>query len=623
MKRTALRTLLIASLWTALPAQAESPPLVVVIPLTAHEAALSASDKALLFEMVRTGAADELNPVGFNVLAAENTYELLRAQGVEPTTLECEGDCALELANKIGAGLFISGSVTRTEGLLVVYLRLFEQRDGRQVSSLKLEGALVQDLRRQFDQQRKEFFAKGVARLDPDQRPAASVIRSARKNDGFLNVASDPPADVTVDGEAVGRTPLRRLPVSAGSHVVVLTAPMRRSAAVEVVVNAGAEAQVKQTLTPSSATLDLSAEPGNANVKLDGRRVAPGQVATSAGKHRLDADADGYAPETRTFSVEEGQTASARLTLRARPVRVVLSANLEGSCELDGRSYKVQLRPTLAEVMPGRYPVSCVRDRAASVARELVAKAGESATLVVEFKEVKLGQSETEPKSGLVFLQVSPGSASLGCLPGDGCDATEAPPRTERVEPFSLGRTETTVAAFSACVSAGACGAEPLQRAGTLQECSGPAGRQTHPINCVSQTEAQAFCAWIGGRLPSDAEWEYATRLARPSQVPAELNGCDTSCWGRFHLPWANRTAEDGFSGTAPVASYAAPGSTAFTDLLGNVAEWTSSDPDGSLATRSVRGGGWNSSPATLTPGARAALAPSDWSEAVGFRCVR
>lgn len=605
------------------PAGAQSSPLVSVLPLTAREAALPESDRSLLFEMVRTGAADELNPQGFTVLATENTFELLRAQGVDPATLECEGNCALELSRKIGATLFISGSVTRTEGLLVVYLRLYEQRDGRQVSSARLEGASVRDLRRQFDEQKKEFFARGVARLDVDQRPLRALTRAAKKNDGFLNVTSDPVADVWVDGEALGRTPVRRYPLAPGSHLVLLSAPQRRSVSAQVQVNAGQEAQVTQALVPSSATLQLTVQPEGANVKLDGRRVTPGTVPTSAGRHRLEVDADGYAPATQEFSVEEEQTASVHLVLRARPVRVALSANLEGSCTVDGRTYKVERKPLVIELAPGTYTAACTRDRAAQVTRELVARAGEAASLLVEFRDVELGGSAQDERSGLWFLQLPPGMAQLGCAEDERCEAAAPRPHAERVEPFWLAATETPVAAFAACVAAGACSQEPLGRKGPLGECTGTTGRQRHPLNCVTQVEAEAFCAWTGGRLPTDSEWEYAARLAKPSRMATELNGCDRGCASRFHFPWAHSGSDDGFATTAPVGSYAPSGSKLLVDLLGNVAEWTSSNPDGSGRARVVRGGGWNSSLASLNAGAEAALPPLDWSEAVGFRCAR
>jgi serine/threonine-protein kinase len=135
-----------------------------------------------------------------------------------------------------------------------------------------------------------------------------------------------------------------------------------------------------------------------------------------------------------------------------------------------------------------------------------------------------------------------------------------------RIAPFCLGRWEVTVAEYEACAAANVC--EPADRDGDAAgpaaaapalpgsiglECnSGRAGRERYPINCVSFLQAQRFCAWRGGRLPNEAEWEYAAEDVTPD--PGE-----------------------GHKGTLPVGSFPAGSNPeGVLDLFGNVSEWTS-----------------------------------------------
>lgn len=134
---------------------------------------------------------------------------------------------------------------------------------------------------------------------------------------------------------------------------------------------------------------------------------------------------------------------------------------------------------------------------------------------------------------------------------------------------FQIDKTEVTVEAYAACVTAGSCTA-----AGTGGACNwGVAGHNKHPINCGDWNQAVAFCSWSGKRLPTAEEWEYAAR--RPDE--------------RFY-PWgstpedatklnANLPADSYPDGTAPVGTYSPAGDTVdgLEDMAGNVWEWMAS----------------------------------------------
>jgi formylglycine-generating enzyme required for sulfatase activity len=103
-------------------------------------------------------------------------------------------------------------------------------------------------------------------------------------------------------------------------------------------------------------------------------------------------------------------------------------------------------------------------------------------------------------------------------------------------------------------------------------------GRDRHPVTQVAYADAEAYAAWCGKVLPTEAEWEFAAR--------GGLDGA-TFVWGDEHrpngrmlantwqgqFPWQN-TLEDGFLGTAPVKSFP-PNGFGLYDMAGNVWEWT------------------------------------------------
>lgn len=180
--------------------------------------------------------------------------------------------------------------------------------------------------------------------------------------------------------------------------------------------------------------------------------------------------------------------------------------------------------------------------------------------------------------------------------------------------------------------------------------------RELHPINGVTWWTAQEFCRWDGGRLPTEAEWEYAAQGRdvdglRPlrlypwgDQAPGwEPPMCTMNCRClRAQIVFCG--GEDGTS-TRRVGSFSPTGG--LFDLAGNLWEWTAdwyvpypvpdagsscwggvipSNPlctDGINNGRTTRGGAWNNYPADVTSVNRIGQNPGGTFQNVGFRCAR
>jgi formylglycine-generating enzyme required for sulfatase activity len=256
----------------------------------------------------------------------------------------------------------------------------------------------------------------------------------------------------------------------------------------------------------------------------------------------------------------------------------------------------------------------------------------------------------TRPTDGMVMVYVSGSTFQMGStdseikaalaqceqLYGTGeCDpslsADESPPHLVTLDSFYIDRTEVTNSQYALCVAAGICQVSSYARNPIYNE-------DDYPVVGVSWDDAAAYCIWAGGRLPTEAEWEYAARGSNGRIYPwgdtfdgTRLNYCDSRCTEEHK----DTDHDDGYKVTAPVGSF--PDGISWCkvlDIAGNVSEWVQ-DWHGNYPTepqtnptgpqtgsfKVLRGGSWINDQVGVRAANRMYPMSSERVGFIGFRC--
>jgi formylglycine-generating enzyme required for sulfatase activity len=271
-----------------------------------------------------------------------------------------------------------------------------------------------------------------------------------------------------------------------------------------------------------------------------------------------------------------------------------------------------------------------------------------------------LGDTRTRSTDGMVMVYVPGGTFQMGSSEAEigaafelceqehgsgecskGWFEDESPQHTITLDAFWIDRTEVTNAQYKQCVEAGVCQAPTMCAFGepTYQDAS----KADHPVVCVDWHGAQAYCEWAGGRLPTEAEWEYAARGLQGNIYP----------WGdEFECSRSNLDDEtevddfvvlggegcDGYERTAPVGSFEDGASwCGALDMAGNVWEWVvdwydadyyadspARNPQGpdSGDSRVLRGSSWANRSIEVRSALRHWYPPHIRLDFMGLRCV-
>ena len=203
------------------------------------------------------------------------------------------------------------------------------------------------------------------------------------------------------------------------------------------------------------------------------------------------------------------------------------------------------------------------------------------------------GSSKVNPRDGLTYQWIPPGSYFTGCLPEDReCYGLER--HREKIvvaSGFWIGRTEVTQAAYKRVMNA----APSFYKGADF------------PADRVGWTDATAYCSRIGMRLPTESEWEWAA-YGGTAEVPTEPLGS---------LAWYDPNSNDT---THPVATRL-PNGFGLRDMLGNVWEWVQ-DAGKGPGEHILKGGSFYNTSRDVRVSGRLSAPPDLRHRDIGFRCA-
>ncbi|MGA1675904.1 MAG: SUMF1/EgtB/PvdO family nonheme iron enzyme [Pseudomonadales bacterium] len=440
---------------------------------------------------------------------------------------------------------------------------------------------------------------------------------------GALALASNPRgATVRINGELqAGLTPLVINPIIAGRHQIELRLPKRETLMIEVEVLPGQTVELARDLAPARlGTVRVVSTPRQARARLrdaDGAEHAT-DVPLPYGRYTLTVNAPGHHAVEQTVLVN---AAEKTLTIVLQPVTGTLLVQVQPS----SASITVNRPGARTEVYRSgvSYPAGPVTIEARApgfrTQRRTVHIEDGQRVVNIALKAVS-GQAGDRIRDALPGGHLAPEAIVVpaGQISTSGGGQNVRRIRGVRFEyPFAMSVTEITRGEWR--VFANATGrSTPNPREGETDQ---------HPISRIRFDEAVAYADWLTQatgaiwRVPSEAEWEYAARAGdsnefaggesaggdpaggTASAICTYGNVADRTAAGVFRA-WDTIDCDDGALRPVQVGRYQA-NAWGLKDMIGNVAEWTSTcwdsapgtpdDPDTDCGSRVVRGGSWDS----------------------------
>jgi formylglycine-generating enzyme required for sulfatase activity len=597
------------------PAFAAGRPRVAVMEIEDRSGTLKARLRGDLTEYLRVQLTATGRYVVIDKTRQAKALKRLVSEQQKESYKQCYAEsCQIPLGQALSADSILRTTVTRIGGIYAISAELVDLE--KQASM----GAAVEECEGEPKRRRDRRLMQAVKRL---------VAKLPRPGEG---------------GKLV--SPAARPASSTGSPVVPPPPPP---------VGGGGPTVSSGEVTEAKGELIVSVKPKK-GVRLDltdpkGKGIASGvpyrNQRAPVGRWKVLARAQGYEDLEQSFDVPPDELTPIKLELRPLGGLVVEGKPKGARVEVTGPggfSNTGGLRWEANGLRSGRYRVVVTRKGYAGYNSEVEVRPGEVARVSVVLKKERASKKSSvdraeRGRAGMEWVSLPGGSFRMGSEEGQ---ADEKPVRRVTLGGFEMARTETTVGQYRACVEAGACRSPHWDDGACYVWTGGGTGKgvapsslrgERQPIVCVDWHQAKAFCEWAGGRLPTEAEWEYAARSGgKAKKYP----------WGDATATCARAVMNEG-SGigcgkdrTWPVCSKPA-GNTeqGLCDMAGNVWEWVSdwkgaypaagqTNPGGPRSgSARVTRGGFGIVPSTLRAANRNSYPPGFADVVSGFRCAR
>ncbi|MCK4448694.1 MAG: SUMF1/EgtB/PvdO family nonheme iron enzyme, partial [Candidatus Marinimicrobia bacterium] len=369
-------------------------------------------------------------------------------------------------------------------------------------------------------------------------------------------------------------------------------------------------------LVKTTAILTINTTPSDAEVYVNGERKTSRSLEVAPGRYRIEVKKDGWYSDSRTITVEKGQDQSQTFALRrmtgklqlvVEPMEtgVVMKQDNRQIDAWSGSKYK-------RDIPVGQYTLEFAASGYADQKKTIHIEENKTVTLNIKMEK----RSSTSPvaSSGSTgnMIFVKGGTFTMGSNNGD---SNEKPTHRVTVSDFYIGKYEVTHEEFIKFLNAVGVLSSGSYKGNELidmddSDCAisyrsgsfySKGSKYADDIKCpvieVTWYGANEYCKWAGGRLPTEAEWEYAARGGNKSKGYnySGSNNIGDVAW--YTSNSSRKTHPDGQKQPNELGIY---------DMSGNVWEWcwdwygsysssNQTNPTGpaSGSVRVLRGGSW------------------------------
>ncbi len=277
------------------------------------------------------------------------------------------------------------------------------------------------------------------------------------------------------------------------------------------------------------------------------------------------------------------------------------------------------------------HPTTGKRQKVSRLALGVAAVLWAVVLMIVLFKSTSTSVTKVRSKDRMAMVYVPEGKFTMGSNESDSKWDNERPEHEVHLNSYWIDKYEVSNAQYGMCVRDGSCTIPKNPSFSSTGQYEGFARNNHFPVVYVNWEQAKTYCEWVGGSLPTEAQWEKAARGTDGRKYPwgNESPSCDKANYNpAFSRACKGNTSEVG-SYPAGVSPYGAM------DMAGNVWEWVldwygfyneaeKDNPQGPGTgdNRVARGGSWYFNYRSIRSASRRYVSPTYTYDDFGFRCV-